>query len=262
MEYGGLGGTTDGDQICESVALDNSGNVFIAGNYSGDLFGLSNVADTTGNTGLLFLAKLNAADGTLASAVAWGGTGVSHAPALTVDGSGNIFMGGGVTTAINFGTGALAYTGGGNADAFVVKFNSSLVAQWAKLDGDASYDQTVQSVAADSSGNVIAVGYFRGTLPHFGLTAAGNSATDAFKVELAADGSSTPLCAHAYGDSTGAQSMTLVAVARAATGTLQNAIFVRGAMSGDMVLKTTTPVIDLNTGSASTPYSFFGRASE
>jgi len=35
--------------------------VFIAGNYSGDLFGLSNVADTTGNTGLLFLAKLNAA---------------------------------------------------------------------------------------------------------------------------------------------------------------------------------------------------------
>jgi hypothetical protein len=226
QQYGGTG-----DQVCESVAIDNDGNVIIAGNYFGDLsaFGLTNVADVSGNTKLLYMARLNAADGSLTtgSAVSWAGTGVSDANGLTVDGSGNIFMAGGVATVIDFGTGALAYTGGGNSDAFVVKFNPSLVAQWAKSDGDSGYDQTVTSIAADSSGNVTLVGLFRGTLPYFGLQAAGNGKTDAFAAQVAADGSL--LCAHSYGDATGAQMIGVVSVAR--TGPLADAVFVGGSAS-------------------------------
>ena len=237
-QYKGAGGTTDGDQVCESVAMDSSGNVFVAGNYSGDLFGLPNVADTTGATGVLFLAKLNAADGTLASAVSWAGTGVSHAFALAVDASNNIVMAGGLNTNIDFGngTGPTAWTGSGNNDAFVVKFNSSMVAQWAVADGDAGFDQNAKSVATDSSGNVVLGGTFTGTLPNlFHLTSAGIAATDAFSAKLSATNGSL-LFAHAYGDALGAQAMTVVSVAP--TGTLADAIFVGGGFGGTINLGT------------------------
>jgi len=237
-QYGGAG-----DQVCESVAMDSSGNVFIGGNYSGELFSLPSVADTTGATEVLFLAELYAADGTLASAVSWGGSGVSHAFGLTVDGANNIVMAGGLNTAIDFGnsTGPTAWTGngggGGLDDVFVVKFNSAMVAQWAKADGDAGFDQNAKSVATDSSGNVILGGTFKGTLPNlFHLTAAGNSATDAFAAKLSASDGSL-LSAHVYGDALGDQALTVVSVAP--TGTLADAIFVGGKFGGTINLGTT-----------------------
>lgn len=256
-QYGGAG-----DQVCESVAIDNSGNVMIAGTFFGSLFSMTapGGGDVSGGTSALFMAKLNATDGTLASAQTWTAPvgSVSHAYGLTVDTTGNIIMGGAIGSAYNFGTGAVAYTG--LNDAFVAKFNSSMVALWAKSDGDAGYDQTVKAVATDSAGNITLVGSFKGTLPAFGLTDSSNAALDAFQVALSADGTVLD-CAHSYGDAAGAQAMSMVAIASSATGSLKNAVFVGGADSGRMVLNSLTSLA-IDTGSPSTAYSFFARAAE
>ncbi len=250
-QYGGAG-----DQVCESLAMDGSGNVFMGGKYSGDLFGLANVADTSGNTAQLFVAKLNAADGTLASAKTWTSTGISDAFGIAVDSGGNVVMGGSIASAVDFGGGHVAaFTG--LTDAFVVKFDSTLTSVWAKSTGDAGSDQGINSISLDSAGNIVAGGAFKGTLPAWGLTNTDNATVDAFLVQLHADGSLVD-CAHSYGDAAGAQAIATVSVASGATGALANAIFMGGAFSNTITFGSTT----LSTGSGGLAYSYVARMTE
>lgn len=249
QEYGGVG-----DQVCESVAIDNSGNVIIAGTYFGSLFSLPTPGsnDLSGGTSALFLAKLNAADGSLGSAASWTVPkgSVSHAYALTVDGSGNTIMGGAIGSAYDFGTGAVTYAG--LSDAFVAKFDSSLNGLWARSDGDATYDQYVKSVAVSSDGSVVIGGNFKGNLPYLGLTDSGNGQTDAFGAELSAlDGSLLSAhCAHSYGDAPGAQSISVVSVAR--TGPLKDVVFVGGPFTSTITLGS-TQLVSLGSKASCTP---------
>ena len=260
-QYGGLG-----DQVCQSAALDADGNVIIAGNYSGDLFSLPNVADTSGGTDALFMAKLSAADGTLVNAKTWGAAAgkISLANALAVDSSGNVVMGGYIGNQVDFGGGHVANYAGLN-DAFVVKFDPSFNSVWAKGDGDLGYNQIVQSLSVSSTGDVFIAGNFRGTLPYLGLTdsAGGTAATDdAFAAQLAAaDGSL--VCARSYGDVPGQQFAAKIAVTRAAAGGLADAVFLSGFFTGTLPLGGTTFVSPGNTCSADSdcPPSLSGSAS-
>ena len=68
-----FGGT--GDQLCQSVAMDNSGNVIIAGGYNGTLqFGtLAAFPTVSGSTSsLLYVATLDGGTGTPTAASTWG----------------------------------------------------------------------------------------------------------------------------------------------------------------------------------------------
>lgn len=243
-----------GDQVCESVAIDSAGNVLIAGNYSGDLFGLPTVADISGTSANLFMAKLNASSGTLASAKSWGGSGRSDAFALTVDKDGNVIMGGAIGSAITFDSHTVAYAG--LTDAFVAKFDSTLTNTWAISDGDAGYDQAVKAVATDSNGNVFISGAFKGNLPYLGLgDSTHNGALDGFVATILPDGSKKD-CAHAYGDANGAQSVSMLSVPRTAT-TNKDAIFEAGAFTSTITFGSTTL-----TQSGTATNSFVVRASK
>jgi len=247
-QFGGAG-----DQICESVAIDNNGDVIIAGGYTGTLAfsGFPVVADTS--AALLYVAKLNGTTGAVTSAATWGTAGRTSAYGLTVDASSNIVVAGSLGANIDFG-GGISITNLGLTDAFVAKLTTALVPVWAKSYGDAAFDQTAKAVGVASNGDVFVGGSFKGTLGALGLTSASTTALDAWTAQLAsADGAT--LCAHAYGDAAGAQAVGNLTVARTATGALANSMMMSGGFSGAIVLGSAT----LDTGSASLTASYLTR---
>jgi hypothetical protein len=253
-QFGGAG-----DQLCQSVAIDNNGDVIIAGNYTGTLdFGGSTTVflvpnDPNNEKGLLYVAKLSAATGVAIAAQTWGAVGRTDAYGITADASNNIVITGSLGGDIDFGAG-ISIADLGLTDAFVVKLTSTLAPAWAKSFGDAAFDQTAKTVGVSSTGDVYFGGSFKGGLGTLGLTSASTTALDAFVAQLApTDGSM--VCAHAYGDAAGAQQLTSLAVARAATGALADSILIGGGFSSQMPLGSTI----LDTGNASTPASFIGR---
>ena len=256
VTWGAQYGAT-GDQVCESVTIDNSGNVLIAGNYSGDLFGLPTVADTSGATALLFMAKLASSNGALMSGTAksWGGTGRSDANALTLDKDGNAIMAGAIGSAIDFGGGhTAAYAG--LTDIFVVKFDTTLTSLWALSDGDAGYDQAIKAIATDSNGNIFVSGSFKGSMPFLGLgDSTHNGALDGFVATILPNGSAKD-CAKAYGDAAGSQSVSMLSVPRTAT-TNKDAIYEGGAFTSSVSFGGTTLT---QVGTAAN--SFFSRGSK
>jgi hypothetical protein len=231
-----------GDQACSTVTLDNNGDVILAGTYNGDLnFGgatsaLANVPGTS--AAVLFVAKLAGSNGAGISASAWGTSGRQLPKAITVDASSNIVLAGALGANIDFG-GGHAISNLGLTDAFVVKFNGSLVAQWANSYGDAAFNQQAVSVATSSSGDVFVSGLFAGSMGSMGLTSFSTSTSDAFVAQLV--GATGALnCAHLFGDAAGAQEADFITVARSATGALLDDVVVGGAYSNAITFGATT----------------------
>ena len=238
-----IGGT--GEQNCTAAAIDDSGNVVIAGNYNGQ-FDLGTGALSpapAASISLPWIAKLNGSDGTTLAV-----TNASPAPtgrtsgyvySVDTDSAGNVAIAGSFTNAITFGTTTL--TSVGLADAYVAKFAPSLTLAWAKNWGDAK-NQWAYSVAFDSNGGLTVVGNFLNTI-NIGpagatLTASSDavlgSGTDIFIARLdGATGSS--LCALSYGDPS-SQSAANVFVPRHATGPTKDATFGYGGLYFNSVL--------------------------
>ncbi len=77
------------------------------------------------------------------------------ADGVDVDAAGNVFVSGTFYGQADFGP--IRLTSAGDADAFVVKFNSSGTTQWARSWGSADQDSG-NELAVDPSGNAVAVG--------------------------------------------------------------------------------------------------------
>src|SRR5439155_3523626 len=90
-----------------------------------------------------------------------GGTGDDLAMGVDVDGTGNVVVTGGFTGAVNFGGGVL--TSAGMSDIFVAKYGADGTYLWASRFGSTGNDRA-NSVAVDSSGNVLVTGSFLGTV--------------------------------------------------------------------------------------------------
>jgi hypothetical protein len=254
-QFGGAG-----DQICQSVALDNNGDVIIAGNYNGtlafDAVNLPTINDI--GVALLYLAKLAGADGTTISAKTWGTAGRNIPYGLTVDKDNNVIVAGMLGGNIDFG-GGIAMTFLGFTDAYVAKLSSSLVPLWAKSFGDAQFDQLALSVATSANGDVYLTGSFVGSMGAMNLTSFGNVNTDVFVAQLAAaDGS--VLCAHAYGDSVGAQLPVGITVARSAAGSSADSVTVAGTFASNMTFGSTT--LSVSSGPAGSQSSFVAGLSQ
>ncbi|MGA7741752.1 MAG: hypothetical protein WBP56_16865 [Polyangia bacterium] len=236
-----FGGT--GDQVCESLTMDSSGNVIMGGTYNGALdFGNGHTLPTVATSGLSlpFVAILNGS-GVVTAAATWGTSGISDIYGIAVDINSNVIIGGAIGANIDFGGSPdIAITDRGKTDGFVAKLNSSLVPQWAFSFGDASYDQAVNTVAVSSTGDVFIGGAFEGTLNGLnGLVDSSNSNDDAFTAHLSgADGS--VLCAQSYGDAAGTQLVTSVTVASAATGALADSVMIGGSFQNTITLGSTT----------------------
>ena len=256
-EFGGAG-----DQQCESIAMDASGNVYIAGNYNGTLdFGGGHALATLANSGLNvpFAAKFNAS-GVCQAATAWGTGGVSDVYGIGVTGSGDVIIAGGlgVNANANFGGTVGTLTSAGLSDGFVVKLNSSLTVPasgnyWGFIFGDAGFNQAALSLALSSSGDVFLGGAFEGTLTHLGgASSAGNAALDGFTAQLSGTDGSV-LCVQTFGDTDGNQSASIAFTSTSGTVTYA------GNFSGSMTLGTGAGAITLSTPNAGTSYGYISR---
>jgi chitodextrinase len=147
-----LMGTTAGDRG-HGVALDTSGNIYVAGRTAGNLDGESNAGGDD-----VFLVKFDSS-GTRQWTRLSGTAGGDDAgwSAVAVDGSGNVYVTGYTTGDLDGETNA------GGSDIFLMKYNSSGTKQWTRLLGTASSDAGY-GVAVDGSGNVYVTGTTEGAL--------------------------------------------------------------------------------------------------
>ena len=114
-----LGGT--GNDRAYGVAVDGSGNVYTAGDFTGTVdFGAGNV--TSAGSDDVFVTKLNSS-GVHQWTTTFGGTGVDDSYSVAVDGDSNVYASGSFTGTVDFGAGNV--TSAGSSDVFVVKLNSA-----------------------------------------------------------------------------------------------------------------------------------------
>ncbi len=150
-------GTWDTD-FANGVATDSSGNVYVTGSTYRSLDGNT----SAGNADLIVVKYYD--NGTKQWTQQLGSSSNDYANDVVTDSSGNAYV-----TGTTYG-GLDGNTSAGNADLFVVKYNSSGTKQWTKQLGTSSTD-TANGVATDSSGNVYVAGGTYGGLD--GNTSAG-----------------------------------------------------------------------------------------
>ena len=152
-----LGGS--GLDVGHSIAVDSSGNAYIAGQTASLNFPTSSPQQATnGGQTDAFVAKLNAGGSALIYSTFIGGSTTETANSIAVDNSGNVYLTG-QTDSINFPVlNALHPALNGNADAFVTELNSagSGLVYSTYLGGHGSEDGS--SIAVDGLGNAYVTG--------------------------------------------------------------------------------------------------------
>ena len=158
------------EQTVQGVAVDEAGNVIIAGYFEGAIdFGGGNL--TSAGLRDVFVAKFGP-DGSHIWSKSFGDTNYQAANALALDSSGNVIITGVFMGTVNFGGGVL--TSAGSWDVFVAQLDSGGNHVWSKRFGDGNH-QYAPAVAVDGLDNVLVAGYFVGTVDFGGgvLTSAG-----------------------------------------------------------------------------------------
>jgi hypothetical protein len=171
------------DQLAVSVAADRSGHVLVTGCMAGVVdFGAGPEA-STGDLDAFVLA-LDPAGNRLWSKVT-GGVGSDCANRVVTDPDDNVFIGGSLSTLVDFGAGPLL--GSGASDIFLAKLDPGGQALWAQSFGDAA-DQTVGAVAAGPDGSVFLTGMFQGSLQIGSQKLTSSEHYDAFVARMSPDG--------------------------------------------------------------------------
>jgi hypothetical protein len=144
-----------------AIAVDGSGNAYIAGDTQSANFPVLNAAQASiGGGADAFVAKLNAA-GSLAFSTFLGGSADEHAGGIAVDSSGAMYIAGG-TYSTNFPVvNAVQSTPGGGQDAFVAKLppSGAPIAYSTYLGGSSGGSpEQANGIAVDASGNAYIAG--------------------------------------------------------------------------------------------------------
>ena len=232
-QIGGLG-----SQLCRAVALGPDGTVYATGMYNGDLdFGDGALTWRGSSVQAIWVAKLDGADGHTLISRGFGVSARQAATSIAVDSQGNVAVSGNVRGSIPFGS--YTVTSAGALDAYVVKFNSSLVPLWAKSWGDAANDQVSRGVAFTSVDDIVTVGYIRGSATVDSITLTSAGLADAYWVKFnGADGRA--VCAATYGNAVSDQSLDMVAVSLFATGSQKDKISLAGFGTGSYNIGSST----------------------
>jgi len=199
-----------GDEEATGLAVDASGNVYVAGNTHSPDFPVLGafqsacaVSASTGACSDAFLTKISASGTALVYSTYLGGTGNDSAASLAVDASGNAYVAG-FTSSLDFPVTAdvLQAKCGGSCtqNAFVAKFNPSgeTLAYATYLGGSAS--DGIADIAVDASGNAYLTGQtsspdfplagpFQKTCALDATSSTGACLATAFVAKLKADGS-------------------------------------------------------------------------
>ncbi len=207
LVYAGYVGGVSSERA-RGIAVDSSGNAYIAGDTFSSDFPVTVGPDLTSN-GVLdaFVAKVSADGSSLVYAGYVGGLGADRARGIAVDSSGNAYIAG-ETGSSNFPVtvGPDLTFGGGSRDAFVAKVSadgSSLV--YAGYIGGLGTD-IAEGIAVDSSGNAYIAGGTDSSDDSFPVTVGpgltSNEEEDAFVAKVSADGSSLVYAGYVGGSGT------------------------------------------------------------
>ncbi len=159
--YGG-----SGDDFGSGIATDGSGNIIITGGTTSTIGIATSGAYQTSRSGTsdAFIAKFSASGARLWSTY-YGGSDYESSFGISIDGSGNIVITGwtgspnGIATSGAFKT---SFSGNGNSDAFIAKFNVSGARLWATYYGGSGHDRG-NGIATDISGNIVIIGQTKST---------------------------------------------------------------------------------------------------
>jgi hypothetical protein len=188
-----LGGNGSQEQG-KSIAVDSTGNAYVAGFTESADFPTANAAQGTNRGAFdVFVTKLNAAGSALVYSTYLGGSGSELCQALAVDSTGNAYVTGS-TVSTDFPTvNAIQSTTGspGASDAFVAKLSTSGSALvYSTYLGGTGFEAGI-SIAVDSTGNAYVTGFTEST--NFPIANALQSTfgppADAFVTKLNAAGS-------------------------------------------------------------------------
>lgn len=171
-----------------SIAIDSSGNAYLAGYTTSTDFPTTSGAYQTSNAGNTdaFVTKLDPTGNTLVYSTYLGGNGIDYGRGVAVDASGNAFVTGS-TQSTNFPTVNPLQVGlDGGSDAFVAEFDptgASLL--YSTYFGGSGADEAL-GIALDSSGNPYVAGYtFSSNFPtQSALQSSLSGASDAFVAEI------------------------------------------------------------------------------
>jgi hypothetical protein len=142
------------------IATDSAGNVYVTGYYSGNTtFGGITLTSNAGSSDA-FVVKYDTS-GTAQWAESIGGGLSDHGYGIAADSSGNVYVTGRYNGNITIGTTQLTNAGG--EDAFVAKYNTSGIVQWARKISGTGSDRG-NDIVTDSAGNVYVTGYYENTI--------------------------------------------------------------------------------------------------
>jgi hypothetical protein len=168
--------------VAKSVAVDASGDVFLAGYFIGTASFGGGALVSAGSQDI-FLAKYNSG-GTHQWSQRFGSTGQEDVSAA-LDESGELLVSGNFYNTVDFGGGPLVSAG--SSDAFLAKYNSAGTHQWSQRFGGADYDWG-GSVATGASGSVVLTGGFLGTVSFGGPPLTGPGFEDVFLAKYSSSG--------------------------------------------------------------------------
>jgi hypothetical protein len=174
--YGG-----SGNDVCQDMAIDAAGNVFITG-YTTSTSDIATsgahqktLSTTQGFGSDAFVVKFNSS-GVRQWGTYYGGIGSDYGNGIAVDNLGNVLIVGSTESTTDISSsGAYQTNFRGNQDAFVVKFNTSGTREWGTYYGGTDYDLG-RDIVVDRTGYV----YFVGSTLSLGDVATSGSHQNSF----------------------------------------------------------------------------------
>ena len=158
------GGT--GYDYCSSVANDNWGNVYVAGDFYGTVDfdpGLNVDEHTSNGNDDCFMSKFSP-NGDWQWTKTWGSIDYESSNDITIDGSGNLYIAGYFTETVDFNPdGGGTQTSLGGYDSYLSKFDLDGNWKWTKTWGGPP-DNEADSISCDNSGGIYVVGSFYETV--------------------------------------------------------------------------------------------------
>jgi hypothetical protein len=155
-----LGGSGPSGDVGTAIAVDASGNAYVAGSTSSTNFPTKNALQSAnGGSGDAFIAKLSSSGAQLVYSTYLGGSWGDSAAGLVVDASGSAYVAGGTTSGdFPLQSPFEPVNGAGNASAFVAKLSPSGTSLVYSTYLGGSSDDFAQGIAIDASHSAYVVG--------------------------------------------------------------------------------------------------------
>jgi hypothetical protein len=193
-------------QRIERLAIDEEGNLFVAGTFTGALtFPNGPTLNAASGPTKLFIVKLDPNLETIA-ALANGGTGTARVSDMTVGGQGNVLLTGDFDGTVSLD--GIAQTAIGENDVFIGKLSGAdLKALWVRKFGSQQTDRG-KGVDFDSKGNILVSGSYQAEMLLGTFDLISESDESLFVAKLMPSGD--PIWAKSFGGSLAGQNTVVV----------------------------------------------------